>query len=148
MSLGVVGYGNDFIVPVYAYALPCAAELLLEPDTSGVKTGARTASLALSTAAEALPTGQQRYRFGPLTLTAAPQPHPSGPGGRQCTVQLGDTTQQHSSCALRFAGDLNQDGQPDFAWESYGEMGCGAWELWLSQPDGSYALAQRRLWDC
>ncbi len=115
------------LFPVYHYALPCKASIVLDASIPGIRTG--------------------KYRPGKVCPVqkkgqagATPQPVGKAPFNVQEDPATGDChVELHSDRpgnALVFSGDLNGDGQRDFVHFRVGDMGCGGPRLYLSSPQG------------
>lgn len=124
------------VMPVYIYALPCAAHVVVSANVAGIAEGPYVRTPIAAKAGEVRTTAA-----GPVTIVEAPE-------GR-CTMEAPGASLRidRKTCELQFVGDLNGDGRADAVFRESGEMGCGSFSLFLSEPTG-WSAAAFSIWFC
>ena len=116
--------GEVGVYPTYRYALPCVARLVLSGNIRGIRPGpyVRTPLVPKSD-------HTRTTIAGAVTVREAE---------RHCSIEgVGEPLTLHNrECDVLFVGDLNGDGPADVLVETWGEMGCGGIQLYLSGPRG------------
>lgn len=148
LSQQTAGFYGEAVEPIYEYALPCNAELVLGGQISGPIEGPKPAASS--------PQVQLATNGGPATLApgvvletgALAGSHPMGETLSGCTFRLGELEASSSSwCRVNWVGDLNADGQSDIVFDRIGEMGCGSQQTWVSDR-GGYKRISVNTWMC
>ncbi len=148
LSQQAAGFYSEAVEPIYEYALPCNAELVLGGQVSGPVEGPKGAP-AHSQVQLAATSGPTTLAPGVVLETGAlPGSHPLGETLSGCTFRLGDLEASSSNwCRVNWVGDLNADGQADIVFDRVGEMGCGSQQTWVSDG-GGYKRVSVNTWMC
>lgn len=130
----------------HEYRLPCAALLVLGAEVEGLSVGpAKPMPFGVPPRRKVEPgDGGSKVLFGPVVAEGILR-GTSPVRLDECRLRFPGRTPlelKHRSCNVGFVGDLNADGRPDFVIDGYGEMGCGARTLYLSNDDGWSEVAR------